>query len=180
MSRHKIDQIVHPIRLRILTELSGRPMSTRQLAEIMPDVPQATLYRHVAALAEANFLRVVEIQEGRGPVERTYALNIDALRMTPDDLRELTPEEHLQYFSIFAAGLIDRFGEYIRRADPTRIGDDGMSYRQLTLNLSEAEQQQFSADIQAIVMRYLENPATPDRQRMIVAAITIPQGGVNK
>ena len=46
ISEQKMYELVlHPVRLRIITALHGRKMTPGELAEDLPDVPQATLYR---------------------------------------------------------------------------------------------------------------------------------------
>ena len=45
MANSKAEMIVHPIRLRIIEALHGRELTSRQIADSLDDVPQATLYR---------------------------------------------------------------------------------------------------------------------------------------
>lgn len=47
--------IGHPVRLRVIIALGGRTLTTKQLAEALPDVAQATLYRHVCGDGAAGF-----------------------------------------------------------------------------------------------------------------------------
>ena len=59
MTSPSADLLLHPIRLRILVGLLGRPMTAQQLGEVLEDVPQATLYRQLNKLAQAGVLEVV-------------------------------------------------------------------------------------------------------------------------
>ena len=68
------DVVMHPVRLRIIQQLGGRSLTTAQLRAALPDVTQATLYRHVATLVDAGILSIVEERRVRGAVERTLAL----------------------------------------------------------------------------------------------------------
>jgi DNA-binding transcriptional ArsR family regulator len=70
----KVDLILHPIRMRIIMALAGERWTARQIAAALPDVAQATLYRHINALAEGGILRIVEERPVRGMVEKVYAL----------------------------------------------------------------------------------------------------------
>ena len=74
MADSTVDLILHPVRLRILLALADNHWSARQIAQVMPDVAQATLYRHINALAEGNILQIVEERPVRGTVEKVYAL----------------------------------------------------------------------------------------------------------
>ena len=50
-----LDLLLHPVRLRILQALlDGHPSTTTQLRQRLPDIAPATMYRHVAVLAECE------------------------------------------------------------------------------------------------------------------------------
>jgi hypothetical protein len=51
--------LLHPVRLRVVQALLGdRVLTTGDLHAELPDVPTASLYRHVAVLAGAGVLEV--------------------------------------------------------------------------------------------------------------------------
>lgn len=53
----KADLLLHPVRMRIVQQLiAGDPQAILQLAQRLGDVPQATLYRHMKLLLEADWL----------------------------------------------------------------------------------------------------------------------------
>ena len=81
--------ITHPVRLRIIQQVGGRRLTTAQLREALPEVTQATLYRHVGALLEAGFLAVVDERRVRGAVERTLALGDQMAHVDRDGLRAM-------------------------------------------------------------------------------------------
>ena len=81
------DLLHQPVRWRVVQALIGRSLTTGQLAELMPDTPTTTLYRHVGVLVNAGVLVVTDERRVRGAVERTYALNTaaaDADNEAPD------------------------------------------------------------------------------------------------
>lgn len=69
-----LDALLHPVRWRIVQALGRRPLTARELLERLPGIPQATLYRHIPPLVDAGLIEVLEQQQVRGAVERTYAL----------------------------------------------------------------------------------------------------------
>ncbi len=176
MARSKADLILHPARLRIMTELGGRQMTPRQLASVLPDIPQATLYRHIKALLDGGILEVVSEQEVNGSVERTYAVVKGAGRLTLDELQKLSPEEHLRYFTIYAVNLIDEFADYLREANTEHIGRDGMSYSTASIYLNDVERAQFQEAVIALIGRVMSNEPAPDRNRYSLSSIVIPEG----
>ena len=176
MARSKADLILHPARLRIMTEFGGRQMTPRQLTSVLPDIPQATLYRHIKALLHGGILEVVGEQEVNGSVERTYAVVKGAGRLSFDELKGLSAEEHLRYFTVYAVKLIDDFADYLREVNLEHIGRDGMSYSTAAIYLNDAERAQFQEEVVALIGRVLSNAPAPDRKRYSLSSIVIPDG----
>ncbi|UHA58283.1 helix-turn-helix domain-containing protein [Metabacillus litoralis] len=72
----KAKLILHPVRMKIVQTLIGsKEYTVQQIAARLTDVPQATLYRHLNKLLEAEVLKVVKENQIRGTVEKIYALN---------------------------------------------------------------------------------------------------------
>lgn len=176
MGTTKADLILHPVRLRILTELAGRQMTPRQLGEIIADVPQATLYRQIKTLLEGGVLAVVAEQTVNGAVERTYGVVQGAGRLSVEDMRAVTREDHVRYFTIFASTLIDNFARYVQTAELDRMLDEGLSYNSVTIYLNDAEREQFRSAVIGIAEQMLANAPTPDRKGYTIASLFIPKG----
>ncbi|MBA3868578.1 MAG: helix-turn-helix domain-containing protein [Anaerolineae bacterium] len=176
MDNQKADLILHPARLRMMSELGGRQMTPRQLAIALPDIPQATLYRHIKALLDGGILEVVNEQDVNGATERTYAVVKGSGRLSIEELQGLSAEEHLRYFTIYAFKLIDDFAAYVRDANLEQIGQDGMSYSTAVIYLTDAERAQFQQDVMALIGRVLSLQPTPDRKRFSLSSIVIPEG----
>lgn len=179
MSTSKADLLLHPVRLRILTELAGQQMTPRQLGEIIADVPQATLYRQIKTLFEGGVLAVVAEQTVNGAVERTYGVVQGSARLTMEDVRALSREEHLRYFTIFASTLIDSFARYLQNADLDHVLDEGLSYNSVTIYLNDAEREQFHSTLLGLAQQMLANPRTPDRKGYTIASFFIPKEDQN-
>lgn len=78
----QLDLALHPVRLRILMAVAGRQLTVQQMAALLDGIPQATLYRHVNALADCGILRV--ISEKCGTNEKVYILDPDeSVNSTP-------------------------------------------------------------------------------------------------
>lgn len=174
MARTKSDLLLHPVRMRIMTELAGRRMSPGQLATTLPDVAQATLYRHIKQLQENGIIEVVEETAVNGATERTFAVAAGQGRLTDDDLQGVTPAEHKHYFATFAASLIDAFSRYVDQADLPNMGADGASYNRAVIYLSDSEKEQFQTDIVNLLQAVMQNNPSPQRKRFTLASIVIP------
>lgn len=168
------DLLLHPVRLRVVQALlGGRRMSTRELAAELPDVSVATLYRHVALLADAGVLEVAGERRVRGAVERTYALRSSAAELPPDELAAMTREDHRHAFMAFVAGLLATFDRYLDR-DDVDLAADGVGYRMNALWLTDEELEAFAADVRAAFAARAGNGPGAGRTRRIVATTVIP------
>ncbi len=174
--RRAADLLLHPIRLRVVLSLAGgRHRSAADLAEELADVPLASLYRHIRTLADAGVLAVVEERPARGTPRRVYALVEGAAELSPQDLAQASAEDHLRYFTVFLAGLLDDFGRYLATGDHDLVAD-GVGYRQVALELSDQELAELAGRLNAALAPVLANPPGPGRRRRMLTTVLVPTG----
>ena len=114
------DLLLHPVRLRIVQAFLGeRALTTAELRSELPDIPPASLYRHIALLTDAGVLAVASERRVRGTTERTYILRLAAANIGIKELREMTVDDHRQAFMAFVAGLLSDFDRYLERGRRT-------------------------------------------------------------
>lgn len=152
--------------------LYGRQMTPQQIAALLPDVPLATLYRHIKKLHASDVLSVVESIHVRGTVAKVYAVSREAVNLTPDEVNRVTPDEHVRYFTRFVGFLLAQFRAYMERegSDPVR---DGVSYRAAPIYLSDEEYARLIADMRVRNEGLLAN-SEAGRRRRLFASIVIP------
>jgi len=169
-----LELLGHPVRLRIVHALrGGRSLTTAELGERIADVSKATLYRHVELLAEGGILEVAEERRVRGAVERRFRLRVASASITPEQLEQLTVEDHRRGFAAAMAALVAEFTAYVERdgADPIA---DLVGYRQHGIWLSEAELNQLIEGMRAAILPVLSNEARPGRSRYLLSPILFP------
>ncbi|MEM7113585.1 MAG: helix-turn-helix domain-containing protein [Chloroflexota bacterium] len=176
----KTDLILHPVRMRLVAELSERQMTSRQLAEMLPDVPQATLYRHIKRLVQGGIFEVVAEQAVNGATERTYAVVAGQNRLHPDEIAALSEEEHVKLFSVFAAGLIDSFARYVQKPEPVNFEEDGVSYNRTVIYLDVTEREALAEAFMGALRPFMGNLPTAERQRYTLASVVIPDERGNR
>jgi len=170
-----VDLLLHPIRLRIVQAFLGdRALTTQQLRVELPDVPPASLYRHVARLVDAGVLAVVSQRRVRGALERTYILRVAAANISLDEVEKMSLDEHRQAFTAFVAGLLSEFDRYLARAD-VDIVRDGASYRLAAMWLDDAELAELTHQLTRVLQPRLTNPPRPGRERRVLATVFIPK-----
>jgi DNA-binding transcriptional ArsR family regulator len=170
----KADLLFHPVRMRIILTLAhGDTMTAQQLGLVLPDVPQATLYRHLNKLLHGGVLGVVEERPARGAIERVYALTVRGATLSATELANASREDQMRYFTTFVGTLLGDYARYLRR-EHIDLLHDGVGYRQVPLYLSDAELMNMSAAINAAIVPLLANGPEPDRQRRVLTTILMP------
>jgi DNA-binding transcriptional ArsR family regulator len=168
------DLLLHPVRLRILqTFLGGRTLTTSRLQSELPDIPPASLYRHVAKLVDAGVLSVVGERRVRGAFERTYELRTSEATVKADDLATLSPDEHRKMFMTFVAALLREFDRYLERDDIDLIRD-GVSYRLTGMWLSKKEAKKLAQDLVDVLLPCTANTPRRGRKRWYFGSVVIP------
>jgi hypothetical protein len=170
----RADLILHPVRLRIILAFAGgRRLTPQQVAAVLPDVPQATLYRQIERLYRGGALAVAAERPVRGAVERTYVLAEGGASLSPEELAKSSREDHLGYFTAFAAGLIAQFEAYLERSEIDLL-KDGVGYRQVVLNLTDEEISEMAGALNAALGPFLAYDPKPGRQRRMLATVLMP------
>src|SRR5262245_42627653 len=173
----RADLILHPVRLRIVLAFASaagsRRLTAQQVAALLADLPQASLYRHIERLYRGGVLALAGERRVRGTVERTYVLTAGGAILSQEDLAKATREEHLGHFTTFAAGLIAQFERYLQRPEVDLIAD-GVGYRQVVLNLSDQELQEMAGALNAALARFIQLDPEPGRRRRTFATVLLP------
>lgn len=168
------DVLLHPVRMRILQALfDADPLTTTQLREHLPDLAPATLYRHIAVLAEAGVLEVVDERRVRGTVERSYRVSREHAVVDPAARAAMTLEDHQRAYTTFAASLMGDFDRYLAHddADPAA---DGVVYRQAAVWLTAEEFTAMVEEIEHAVVSRLGQARDSTRIRRVVSLVVVP------
>ncbi len=171
----KLDLIVHPIRLRLIQAFSpGDRVTAHQLAARLPDIPHATLYRHLGALVRGGVLAVVQLRPVRAAQEKVYALVEGAANVGPNESRATSPAEHLRHFTVFLGLLRGDFERYLARHSRPDLARDGAAYYQIPVYLSDGEHQRFVKDLKALLGPLRKHEPNGSRTRRFINIVTIP------
>ena len=175
MSRTQADLILHPLRMRILLAVAGQRLTAQEIARHLSDVAQATLYRHINVLAKAGLLVVVEERPVRGTLEKVYAVADQAGRLTGEDARTMTPDDHLRYFTAFVTSLLSDFSRYLSQHPSPEPGADGVRYSKGTLYLSTDEVATLTQQIQTLLQPFSTLRPADAAERRTFALVLLPE-----
>ncbi|MCL4561408.1 MAG: helix-turn-helix domain-containing protein [Chloroflexi bacterium] len=173
MNQIKEDLLLHPVRLRIILAIAGRQVTAQQLANELPDIPQATLYRNINLLAAAGFLNVIQERRVRNTVEKIYALPEKDLMLTAEDIKNAQPEDYIRQVAQYLGLLLGYFVRYIDKGDVDIIRDDVL-FQLSPIYLSHGEVQSLGKAVLKAMQPYMKNEPSPERRRQIMGLISLP------
>lgn len=173
MSKLTADLLLHPVRLRIVQAMVQRPMTASEVMDVLGDVAQASLYRHIKQLEQGGLLEVTDERPVRGGVERTYRVVESAVTLDEADLDDVGSDDHFRYFATFVGTLLSDFAGYLEQGSPD-LAQDRVGYRQAPLWLSDDEFDEMVAELGSVVEARLSNQPSPDRRRRLLSTIVMP------
>ncbi len=172
--RSRINLLLHPIRMRIIQWiLTQQESTTAEISSALPDIPQATLYRHINKLLEAEAIKVTRENQIRGTLEKVFSLNIEKGQIKPLANIE-TPQEHFEAFFSFLMMLLGDFQEILKESS-TGLKEKGVMYRQSNVFLSDEELMELAGKIQEILLEKTTNKPIPGRKLRTITSIILPK-----
>ena len=177
MNKKLIEYITDGTKRRIIVDVQLlKTVTTKQLLERNPEIPQATLYRLLKKMVQDEILKVVAENRVRSVIEKVYAFafesgdfNVELQKM----LKENPGEAYYAIFSEFMMGLMSEMKEYRQRTD-IDLHADGVGIMSYPFYATIDEVGEIASKIHEVMKPYLENEATPERQLRSMARIMMP------
>ena len=170
------DLLLHPIRLRIVTAMTGDLVTAKDLANALPDIPQTTLYRHINILVEGGLIEVVDEIPQRGTVERVLGFKTPP-SLTRDDLTGLSKEEYRQTFTLILTTILQQAMNSLDNLPADQEIDllgIGYQFSQMQLNLTQDEYSKLNNDILELMLDAAQKKPADDRRKRIFTYLFIP------
>jgi DNA-binding HxlR family transcriptional regulator len=149
----KAEVVIHPDRMRIINTIGGGRLTPRQVAAALPEIPQATLYRHLKLLHDHEILEVVDQRQINGITELTYAVKAHSTRFTREEFAAIPAADHQRYFAVFLGVLASLSNAYFDQPEYDTTAD-GMTYFIACLNLTPEQRRQLRLDLLSLVETY--------------------------
>jgi hypothetical protein len=156
----------------VILTVTGRELTTQEIADLLPDVPKASLYRHIRELAEAGVLKVVGETAIRGTVEKRFAVQLDAVTFSKEDLLDAGHEEYLRLISGRLDSILAVYETYLARKEPT-LAEDTL-FRVNAANMTDEEFWDFRKQVTDLLSAARDNPMAPGRRRRIISLVAVP------
>ena len=160
--------VMNPVRQRIFQYLLVHETGTvKEIRKALPDVPSASLYRHMKILTENSILMVVGENRIRGTVESIYSLNKRALEV--DDADGTAVQTAL-------LGICASFAKYFsgESPDPRK---DLLLMTTCTLTLTDEAFMEFLSEINQVAVKYMAIPVKEGSKQRQITLISAPTDG---
>lgn len=160
--------VMNPVRQRIFQYLLVHETGTvKDIRKVLPDVPSASLYRHMKILTDNAVLTVVGENRIRGTVESIYQLNKSALEIDDADGAGV----QMALLSICAS-----FAKYFAggHADPRK---DMLMLTTCTLTLTDEDFMSFLSEINRLALKYMDIEVRKGSKTRQITLISAPAGG---
>lgn len=160
--------VMNPVRQRIFQYFLVHETGTvKALRAALPNVPSASLYRHMKILTDHAMLTVVGENRIRGTVESVYRLNQAALELEDADCSVV----QMALLRISAS-----FAKYFSsgHADPRR---DLFMMSTYTLMLTDEEFMKFLSEINQLALKYTNAEVREGSKTRQITLISAPADG---
>ena len=160
-----VEIVMNPVRQRIFQYFLLHETGTvKELRKALPDIPSASLYRHVKILTDSSVLTVVGENRIRGTVESIYQLNRAALTIEDENGNAVQ-------MSLLRIGA--SFAKYFSggSADPKK---DMLLFTSCTLVLTDEEFTHFLSDVNEVALKYMKAEAGAGSKTRQITLISSP------
>ncbi|BCX03212.1 MAG: transcriptional regulator [Candidatus Roseilinea sp.] len=163
--------INHPVRMRIFQSLHGVRLSINQLAQVLPDVPKPSLYRHIHRMLDAGVVQVADTRMVNG-IEERFFTSAQGL-IDPDEIN--TPEgleKFADHVSLYGTLVAQDLAQYVLSKGEPDLNN--IAARDYVFYATEEEFLQVREAIFEQLARLERNPPTPGRVQRRMWVITHP------
>ena len=162
-----MDACMNSTRQRIMQVIMTKSEATSaEIGAELPDIPRASLYRHIKVLLDAEIIVAVKEVLKRGSVEKTYAIASHAPY-------EDTNEEYNKMIQSALMGLQGEFCRYFNqeKADPHK---DLLTVGSASLVMSDEEMMDFLEAYGKLIQKYIKNKPADDRKVRKITMVVSP------
>lgn len=166
--------ITNPVKCKLLLEIYSQGQTTaKQLSDTFSDIPQATLYRNLKKMLSDGILKVIEENQIRGTVEKTYALAFNLNNNFETILAENSGTLYMQVFMQYFLGFAKQFQEYCKSPN-INIKEDMSGFSLSHIYLSDEELTELMKGISQIIHAAEKNEPKTERKLRTIGLIVSP------
>ncbi len=154
---NKMEILMHPVRMKICLALMGNKengLTPLEMVKVIKDVPQATLYRHIQSMVEADAIQVLKEKKVKSVTEKYYVLNEDYATLDKSEWGKVSAKEKIDYISYYQLLLLSRYQIYLQKLEEENRTDDSSTFSVVEFQLDEEHFTQFQNELNELVTKY--------------------------
>ncbi|MBY7145079.1 transcriptional regulator [Virgibacillus sp. NKC19-3] len=159
-------------RFKIALELIDKQegLSIMQLNELLEDIPQATLYRHVNAMFEDGLLKITKKKKVRSGEEKFYAIKTKAYKIGEDEWNQATYNEKMNFVTYYFMYVLNAYQNYHETIDEK----DQSTFSISKLHLGETQFEEFQADLNQLINKYYHEAQDEHGKERTISLVIVP------
>lgn len=164
MNQNVLKVLMNPIRIKIfLYILNNQQATTAVLAKILPEVPQASLYRHISKMVKEDILCIQSENKIRGVYEKIYVIKNNPLTDMEKIVEDKDREQLFKICYSFTMSILMNFDGYLNQED-FDLKDDKVGFRSTPMYMSDDESDDFLKGMHELISKYSSNEVSDGRR----------------
>ncbi len=156
--------LFNPIGLKIFQYmLEHEHATTNDLAKQLPEVSQASLYRHISKMQNEDLIYVHSEKKIRGVYEKTYKIKNNIIADMNKMVDKESKEELFHICYAFSMSILMNFEKYLKQED-FDLRKDKVGFRTIPMYMSDEECDEFSSEMQELIKKFSSNEADGQRK----------------
>ncbi|GGP16842.1 helix-turn-helix domain-containing protein [Oceanobacillus neutriphilus] len=160
-------------RFKIALELIDKEegLSIMQLNQLLEEIPQATLYRHMNAMFEEGLVKVVNTKKTRSGEEKFYAINAETYKVDEDEWNLASYDDKVNFVTYYFMYVLQSYQSYHKTIDEKK---DQATFSLSKFTLEESKFEDFQSELKSLFEKYYEEPKTDNSKERTVSLVIIP------
>ncbi|MEW9677653.1 helix-turn-helix domain-containing protein [Lentibacillus sp. L22] len=161
------------IRFKIALELIDKEggLSIMQLNDLLEDVPQATLYRHMNSMYEDGLVKVVNTRKTRSGEEKFYAINTETYKIDEEEWNQASYDEKVNFVTFYFMYILQSYKSY---HEIIKEKKDQSTFSIAKLHLDESKFEDFQSELNALFNKYYDEKQNDNSKERTISLVIIP------
>jgi len=174
MNQKLIECLANPVKSKLLRAIEEQERATtKELAQIINTLPQASLYRYLKKMVADGLIEVVAENQIRNVKEKVYGMAIDFDAELKKIAEDTSGSTFIAQFQNFTNGMMEEFQLYLKDNEVPTSGF-AFGFGMLPIHVTNKEAWELYKKIEELLQPYHNNPLTEDRQLRNFAMIFTP------
>lgn len=163
------NQIRFKIALELIDKKEG--LSIMQLSQLLQDVPQATLYRHMNAMFEDGLVKIVHTRKTRSGAEKFYAINTETYKIDEEEWNRASYDEKVDFVTFYFMYILQSYKSYHETMGGNK---DQSTFSIAKLKLDDSKFEDFQSELNSLFKKYYDESQNENCKERTISLVIIP------